>query len=320
MRTRAGHRNVRPGHVLLVLLIYGGLLTGMLVMACRLDAMREVDVSVVETSGTLDQAIVSYGGQTYVRRGSVSVYLLLGLDDQSPRCADYALALVVDEDRRTMQCLPIAPETLVPLAGEAEDAAVRLSTGGITEGLEESRRAFAEQVALLLRAEPDGTMAFEMRAIPTLNDALGGVEITALQDWSALDEALVPGASVRLSGTLADRFVRSLLTEDGAGSTERMKRQRVYVAAAAAALQEHLRADAGYLDTLLDALSGSFSSSLSRSALASLAYRLRDYKLLPDLTIPGTYGTDASGVCVFEPDGEALWKLVLDVLYEPQTL
>lgn len=320
MRHRPGHRIATPLHLLLTGLVYAVLFVSIILVTRRLDEMRQVDVpDTAEAENAMEQA--AYAAQTddqiYLRRSDASLYLFAGVDEAFQ--VDFAMLLVVDDEQQTLQCLPVDPDTQVGAANAPPSRLLTVCAGA--EDLAACRKRCTDAVSRLLRGtEPNGCFVLEMGAIPQLNDALGGVEIQVTEDWTGLDTALTPGATVRLNGMQADRFLRGKMTSDGMTNQARMERQRVYVMAASLALQNRLKKDMNALDELLDALGDRLDTSLPRSEIAAVAYRARDYVQLSDLQLPGSYVLLEDGDAAFVPDDAALEEQMLDLLYRLGTL
>ena len=65
-----------------------------------------------------------------------------------------------------------------------------------------------------------------MTAIRVLNDLVGGVSVTMEEDGTQIDPAFVKGATVRLSGSQAEAFVRARMGLENDTNLARMQRQR----------------------------------------------------------------------------------------------
>ncbi len=73
-------------------------------------------------------------------------------------------------------------------------------------------------------------MSIDLDAIPILNDTVGGVPVTVIEDLSQYDSHLVKGATVTLNGKQAEIYVRSRDIEGDANQNNlRMDRQESYI-------------------------------------------------------------------------------------------
>mgnify|MGYP000585160404 FL=1 len=68
-----------------------------------------------------------------------------------------------------------------------------------------------------------------MDAVPILNDLLGGVEVTVLDDFSGIDDTLIKGETVTLHGDHALTYVRERYGLEDSSNSTRMVRQRQYM-------------------------------------------------------------------------------------------
>ena len=73
----------------------------------------------------------------------------------------------------------------------------------------------------------DGYLAMNMGGIPLMNDAIGGVELTALQSISVPDQGIHinKGETVTLSGQEAYYYLRGRDTKKFGSATKRLRRE-----------------------------------------------------------------------------------------------
>ena len=73
----------------------------------------------------------------------------------------------------------------------------------------------------------------DLSAIPQLNDAVGGVTLTCLEDMTDVDETWTEGAEITLHGKRAETYVRHRKTtisdETQDNNAPRMERQKQYI-------------------------------------------------------------------------------------------
>ncbi len=85
-----------------------------------------------------------------------------------------------------------------------------------------------------------------MDAVPIINDAVGGVTVTVLDDMTSADPALEKGAEVTLQGKQALTYVRTRRGLDDSTNLHRMERQRQYMGELYKGLINKLSGDDGF--------------------------------------------------------------------------
>ena len=184
-------------------------------------------------------------------------------------------------------------------------------------GSEVSCQLTADAVSALLNDTPiDYCVSMSLDGIATLNDALGGVEVTLEDDFSALDPAMTAGTTLTLRGKQAEYFTRSRMAVGDGTNLSRLARQRVYIRAASAVLRERLAENAGFIRTLFNKLEDYLYMDLSRGAFYNLADKADRYEILPIVEIEGTTTIGAYDYVEFYPDEDALRRVIADTLYE----
>lgn len=68
-----------------------------------------------------------------------------------------------------------------------------------------------------------------MGAVPYINDLVGGVPVTVLDDFSGIDDSLVEGETITLKGEQALHYVRIRGGLEDSSNLNRMKRQQQYL-------------------------------------------------------------------------------------------
>lgn len=244
MRTRRtiSHKDMIRAVVAVAALIL--LIVGCLVVLQRWQEHQRTQT----TSASQDNhKTLEYQGTTYVARDGVDTYLFMGIDVEGPAKgnkgyigggqADVQLLLVVDRFNGTWQVLQINRDSMVqvPVLGvtgtevgtEYQQIALAHSYG---DGLETSCENNVTAVSRLFNNQYiNGYMSLNMDAISILNDAVGGVEVTLLDDFSDTDASLVKGKTVTLSGDQAMAYVRGRQGVGDETNLSRMARQQQYL-------------------------------------------------------------------------------------------
>lgn len=275
-----------------------------------------------------------YGGETYIRRANQTAMLLIGVDRREDQVqqgyrnggqADFLLLVVLDHSDKTVHQLQIERDTITDvvtlgvLGNRVGTRKMQICLShGFGAGEEESCRLTMEAVANLLQGvEPELYVSLDMRAMATLNDALGGVTVTIEDDFTAHDAAMAPGTTLRLTGEQAELYLSSRLTIGDGTNASRMNRHKAFMASAADILKQQVSQDSNFLDTLLDQLGDSLATNMHRGRLINEVNRAYKYDILPVQRLTGEYKLGNDGFVEFHPDTQSVIDWVLDVFYRP---
>ena len=161
---------------------------------------------------------LEYNGKTYAPRDGVETFLVLGLDKfegegivdsyNNDKQADFLLLMVFDNNTQTCTAIQINRDTMVNVnvlgvAGNKVDTVTRQIALAHTygNGRDVSCRNTADSVSSLLKGiKVNHYLSVMMDAVPILNDLVGGVEVEVLHDFTGIDDALIQGQKVTLTG------------------------------------------------------------------------------------------------------------------------
>lgn len=285
-------------------------------------------------SQTQREAPITYQGQPYLPKRDLTTLLFMGIDTSQTQeqagspfrnggQADFLLLLVLDPQDQTVTPIQIERDTLAEitiLGVFGNDAGTRTAqiclSHGFGDGKEQSCRFTVQAVSKLLLGAPiDFYISMNMDGIPVLNDQLGGITVTLADDFSRMDPAMVPGATLTLRGKQAEYFVRSR-TDIGEGTNEsRMVRQRMFLDEAQKKLDGQIRANVNFVGDLFDALSPYMVTDMKRGRLINEAWGSREYVRQPIVHPAGEYGVGDTGFVEFYADEKALEDLVIRTFY-----
>jgi len=198
--------------------------------------------------GTPDKT-VQHNGHEYVLKEDIETVLVIGLDKFSgdtdntaynnDKNADFLMLLVFDHANKTVDSIQINRDTMAEInrlgvSGNSIGtitAPIALShTQG--NGKEVSCRNTADAVSkLLMNIRINHYMSLSMDAVKELNDYVGGVEVTVLDDFSGIDDTLVKDQTVTLLGDQALTYIRTRAGLEDSSNVNRMNRQRQYMQA-----------------------------------------------------------------------------------------
>ena len=278
---------------------------------------------------------VKYQGKIYAFKEDILTFLVMGIDKNSEvreseggmggGQADALFLAVMDPGEKAVKVIGINRNTMTDIDIYNEEGAYVTTTKaqiavqhGFGNGLEESCERQVKAVSGLFYQLPiHGYAAVNMSAIPTINDAVGGVEVEVLEDLTDKDESLVEGERVHLTGKSAFWYVKYRNTHEFGSADGRLARQKQYLGAFIGAAKEAVKKDLTAAAGLYQAVASQMVTDISLDEVAYLAPILADYRFDPE----GFYLLEGETVMgeVFEEfyvDEEALYEMILEVFYE----
>lgn len=289
-----------------------------------------------EGFGTLDGRFTSAitlekDGRTFsYREMEITNYLLIGVDRseadgdayQSSVQADFLVLLSIDRRNRTITPLMVDRDTMAWVTtygvfghpSGARQMQICLAQAFHAKGETGSENTMRVLSALLGNVTIDRYLAIDIGGIAILNDALGGVEVTLTDDFTAIDPAMQQGATVVLTGRQAEAFVRGRMTVGDGTNAARMQRQRVYLESLLAQLfpqGEKKENTEAVLENALNALDGHLETNLQQTELLSDLQRYDSYTWQPFALVQGTHTTGTDGFTEFWPDADALMEQIV---------
>jgi len=303
----------------------------------------EEDRQTVEARGDLSERFaevpaVEYNGALYRPYENLTSILMIGVDRYSTAedtglsyrnggQADYLLLLVINDDTGTVTPIQIDRDTMTEitiLGVLGDNTGTRMTqiclSHGFGDGKELSCRLTEEAVSGLLQGIGiDFYIAMDIDGISTLNDALGGITVTLEDDFSALDPAMVSGATLTLEGVQAEYYVRGRMYI-GVGTNEaRMVRQRTFMDALSQRVYEriHDNGSADFVGDLLDSLDPYLLTDMARGRIINEAWNTRDFDRLDTVQPEGRFVIGEYGFNEFHADEASLEAIVMNTFYYP---
>ena len=156
-----------------------------------------------------------------------------------------------------------------------------------------------------------------MEAVIASCDAVGGVELTVVGDFAGIDDSLIEGETLTLSGEQALRYVRTRYGLEDSSNSTRMERQQQYINALHDKIDAHMDADAEFLVKLVDAIDDYVVYDSSDQKMLKLAEKFEDYEFLGIRELDGEAILGEEFI-EFHPDEESIWKIVVELFYSPK--
>lgn len=276
-------------------------------------------------------AQVFMNNQWYQKK-NVETLLVMGIDNygaitgsssyNNTNQADFLVLFVRDTDTGESKAIHLNRDTMTDITmlgvtGEAvgvQHAQLALAYN-YGRGENDSSRNTANAVEnLLYGMKVDHYITVTMKAVPIMNDWAGGVEVEISDDFSAVDEALVQGETIRLQGDQALTFVRTRLGMGDSTNINRMERQRKYASAWVDQAQMKLR-DTEAVAQLVLKLSDYHYSDCTADEMAEFANELSETPSVEIYELPGE-ATQGEHYIEYYVDEAALQQLVLEVFFE----
>lgn len=278
---------------------------------------------------------IKYQDVIYAYNEDIMTFLFMGIDKNSDvkevaegtngGQADALFLAVMNPHDKTIKVIGINRNTMTDIDIYNEDGAYVTTTKaqiavqhGFGNGVEESCEYQKEAVEKLFYNLPvHGYAAINMSAIPTINDAVGGVDVTVLEDLTAKDKSLVKDADVHLMGESAFLYVKYRDTNVFASADMRLARQKQYLNAFIAAAKQAAKKDITVVLDLYKAISPMMTTDISADETVYLAPALLNYSfddssfyMLKGETVMGEQFEE------FYVDESALYEMILEIFYE----
>lgn len=283
-------------------------------------------------SGFSLESTIEYDGQEYVLKKGIETFLVLGLDkfeeqnDSSAftndKQADFVMLFVIDNNNKSCSLLHINRDTMVDmnvlgLAGDKVGSVNQQLALAHTYGSGDkvSCRNVADAVSkLLLNAKINNYASITMDAVPLFNDLVGGVELTVLDDFTGIDDTLIKGQKVKLTGEQALKYVQSRKGVADSSNESRMARQKQYLEALYASTNECIKANDKFVIDASLKLSEYMVSNCSVTQFQNIFEKVSKYDFTEIKYLDGEMKA-GERFMEFYPSEESVKKQVVDLFY-----
>ena len=280
-----------------------------------------------------ENTVYEYNGVEYVKNEDVESFLILGLDKfedainndsyNNDQRADFLMLLVFDNSEKKFTAVHLNRDTMVNMnvlgvagqkIGTVNKQLALAHTYG--NGRDVSCRNTADAVSELLNGvKVNHYLSITMDAVPILNDLLGGVEVTVLDDFSGIDDTLIKGETVTLHGDHALSYVRERYGLEDSSNSTRMVRQRQYMTAVYDKAMLEIENDDNFVIEASSKLADYIVSDRSVNQLQEIAKKLSQYKFTEIETLEGE-SVVKDGLMEFRPDADSIDKIVFELFYK----
>lgn len=285
----------------------------------------------------LEEGQIFHNGEIWQYNKDILTFLCMGVDARAGVTdekvpgrggqADAILLIVADPHKESIQVLNINRDSMVDIeiydtdggyAGtEERQIALQYAYG---DGRVGSCELMEKAVSNLFYGIPiHGYAALDMESIPTLNDSVGGIEVTVPEDMTKYKSGWSKGATVSLSGDDALLYIREREDESKelGSNLKRIERQKQYMSAFVNQLKTKTKSDITFPVSLYGKVQKHMVTSLSVDEITYLATTLLGYDFSMD-NVHGIRGKMAMGEKneEFYVDEEALRTLIIEIFYE----
>lgn len=285
-----------------------------------------------------EDGVVKYDGVEYVLKNDIETFLVMGLDKYEDAASSDAHGAGVQADflmlfvfnNKTQQCsaIHINRDTMTSvnklgIGGAKVDTftkQIALAYNDVADDNDRVRcRNTKDSVEVLLHGvKVDHYLSVTMDSVAAMNDLVGGVEITVLDDFTGIDDTLIKGEQVTLRGEQALRYVRTRYGLEDSTNSTRMARQQQYINALYDQTMSCIEADDTFIIKLVDTMDDFVAYDSSDQKMQTYVEKFSAYEFLGIREIEGESKLGEEFI-EFYPDEDSVWELVIDLFYTPKT-
>lgn len=276
---------------------------------------------------------ITRDGVKYYPRQDITVVLLMGINQSGPvvqteyNCGgavDMVTLMIFDEKTETCRLLSLNRDMMVDMpmlnaygreAGvfNGQLAFAHTYGDGMADSCENVRKTVSN---LLYGVQVDYYFSLNMDAIALLNDAVGGVTVNVVDDFSAVDPSL-PMGEVTLRGQQAVTYVQTRWGVGDQLNLSRMERHKEYMGSFVDALRDKIENQSGFAVDAYESVAQYIVTDCSVQILSRLEKDYGDYSLGETYTVEGE-NVLGEEYYEFYADEEKLDELILELFYAPK--
>lgn len=300
-------------------------------------AQTEYDEPVQESSSTTWQSDwVRYNGRVYDYNEDIITFLIMGIDKNDETVvkvdegtdggqADALFLLVLDPRSQSIRIVGINRNSMADVDiydeyGRYQNTVTaQIATQhGFGNGMEESCEYQVTAVSRMFYQLPiHGYAAINMSAIPIINDQVGGVDVTVLEDLTKWDKKLVKGAEVHLEGETAYSYLKARDITKFGTSDSRLERQKQYIKGFIEAARNAASENSNAAVDLFSAINSKMVTNISADEISYLAPYMVGYSFdASDIWMVAGETVKNGDFEEFHVDQEDLYRTIIEVFYE----
>ncbi len=277
---------------------------------------------------------IRYNGKVYDYNENILTFLCMGVDVNNEikqeqkgtdsGQADALFLLILNPDTKEIHIVGVDRNTMVDFDVYDKDGKY-ISTNhgqialahGYGDGKDLSAKNTVKAVSDVMFGLPiHGFCAINMAAIPIINDAVDGIELTVLEDCTSIDESLVEGETLRLMGRQSYHYVKYRNLEAEESARTRLGRQKQYLVEYVHQAKRKFKTDVSLPLTLYQGITPYMTTDVTVDEIIYLASTAAGYSFSEDnlILVPGE--TDLSEEYdKFYPDDKKLKQIIIDIFY-----
>lgn len=282
-----------------------------------------------------EEGWIRYQGKVYEYNEGIVTFLVMGIDKMeevtesrdtvSGGQSDALFLVILNPDDRSIKILAVNRDTMTDVVvydpAKGKDSPVVTAQIAAQHGFGDGRELSCEltqaAVSKLFYDLPiSGYVAVNMAAIPELNDALGGVDVTSLEDLSQVIKGAKEGARLHLEGMDAFWYVKYRDTAVFESARGRLARQKQYLTAFVNKAVAAVKEDITLPMDLYGKLKQYMVTDVAADEVAYLASELLHYSFEQDAVYTLEGATEMGEQHEeFYPDPEAMKDLMIRLFY-----
>lgn len=286
------------------------------------------------TGQTSAEKHIEYNGVEYTLKENIETFVVIGLDKthedggesdayNNDKQADFIMVFVLDNEAKTVTPIHINRDTMAEinvlgLSGNkigTVNKQIALSYNYGNGGKVSCRNTLDAVSKLLLGMRMNHYLSVTMDGVPVYNDLVGGVTVEILDDFTGIDETLVKGERVTLTGQQALTYVRTRNGLEDSTNAARMIRQKQYLTALRDKTVEKLNGDDGFAAELTVKMSDYIISDRSVTRLQELLNKFSSYEFTETLELKGE-SKIGEKFMEFYPDEDSIKEVVVRAFYQ----
>lgn len=270
-------------------------------------------------------------GIKYFPKQDIETFLVIGVDKEGPMTetayaetdsmADAIMVIIFDKTKEKVDVVTLNRDTMteVPVLGiDGKSAGTTTAQLAVSyaygDGMEKSAENTKKAVSnLLYGIDIDHYVSLNMEAVKILNDAVGGVTVEVLDDFSMVDPDFTYGYYT-LHGDEALTFVRARKDVGEHLNVNRMDRQVEYMENFYEELKVAVNEDAEFALNTYEELEPYMVTDCSATVLAAMLDRYNRYDLR-DFVVPEGENKEGEKYMEFYLDEDAFERMVLEKFY-----
>lgn len=313
--------------LLILILVLVIIFSGLRILEPIVHSRRQVQVGET-TSSTIER-----NGIEYFPRQDITVMLLMGIDEFGPVQAsdtykntgeaDMVAVVIFDETNQQIDLLCLNRDTMLEMpalgvggknAGTfyGQLALSHTYGTGLEDSCENTQKAVSD---FLYGLDISHYVAMNMDAIAMLNDAVGGVQVNVVDDFSEVDASIQKG-EMTLKGQQAINYVQVRKDVGDQKNISRMQRQQEYMEGFLQAFRKANTEESFVIDTY-DAVSEYMVTDFTTKSMAATLNQYSEYTLDEVITPEGENKLQGQ-YYAFYADEQKLDELILRLFYAPK--